>query len=549
MKVARLPQLLLVAMVSFACACLICVQSAYAAETHEVNSDDINTVIAGAGEGDTIKLTEEVTADVVIPEGKTIILDLNGQKLTNKTSTHTITNNGNLTIIGSGTVDNVTHGKAALYNTSIGEATLNGGVYERSKEAGTISGNGGNSWYTIYNEGKITINDGSSVKNSGSYSSMICNKGGNLIINGGQLSGGLNNVKNESGGEGTLTVNGGSFQSSGQAAILNWNIATINNGTFTVGENASDAPVILSGNWTDNPLSNSVTTINGGVFNPGPSGIVLGGFLYDGGYYGGNVKINGGTLNGDIDLQNTNNGINPSLSIADSDKGYPTIKGSVEVDGNVSPDIAGGLFYKPLNPSYLSEDSVIFFDGESYGVCSSVDEAIEAGAKYKVGKYFFDQEDEAQKFFENNPDLVGNEEVVQIRCTVTFDDCIESTDNESYSVKTGEQVTKPADPTLEGYKFLGWYEYDFETKTYAAEPFDFSTPITEDMTLYAQWEEVVSDNASEQDPGTNKENDESSEAKQNLPETGDDLGLAITLLAGLSVVAAGAIIVARRKLS
>lgn len=43
-------------------------------------------------------------------------------------------------------------------------------------------------------------------------------------------------------------------------------------------------------------------------------------------------------------------------------------------------------------------------------------------------------------------------------------------------------VTKPADPTREGYTFAGWYTDAACTKAY-----DFATAVTSDLTLYAKW--------------------------------------------------------------
>lgn len=43
-------------------------------------------------------------------------------------------------------------------------------------------------------------------------------------------------------------------------------------------------------------------------------------------------------------------------------------------------------------------------------------------------------------------------------------------------------ITKPADPTREGYTFAGWY-----TDEACTEAYDFSTAVTADMTLYAKW--------------------------------------------------------------
>lgn len=47
---------------------------------------------------------------------------------------------------------------------------------------------------------------------------------------------------------------------------------------------------------------------------------------------------------------------------------------------------------------------------------------------------------------------------------------------------SGSTVTKPADPTREGYTFAGWY-----TDEACTEAYDFSVAVTADMTLYAKW--------------------------------------------------------------
>lgn len=213
----------------------------------------LSDAVAAAKDGDTITLVRDVAADVVIPEGKTITLDLGGHKLTN-VKEHTIVNNGALTITGTGTVDNVTHTKAALVN--YGTATLNGGNFTRSKENAENNKNdgGGNSYYTILNDkgATMTINEGVTVSNVGHYSSMICNCGDDeadskMTINGGTFSGGINTVKND--GYGDLTINGGDFSNTSQVVIMNWNKATISGGTFEA--NASAGAVLFNAKWSE----------------------------------------------------------------------------------------------------------------------------------------------------------------------------------------------------------------------------------------------------------------------------------------------------------
>lgn len=49
-------------------------------------------------------------------------------------------------------------------------------------------------------------------------------------------------------------------------------------------------------------------------------------------------------------------------------------------------------------------------------------------------------------------------------------------------VAFGDKLSKPADPTKEGYTFAGWYVDEDLTTAY-----DFSQEVTEDMVLYAKW--------------------------------------------------------------
>lgn len=257
------------------------------AENEGVKSiTELNAAITAAGETETtIKLAADITGDVVIPEDANITIDLNGKKITNSVG-HTIMNNGTLTIKGEGTVDNITHGKAALYNK--GTVTLNGGTFDRTQENGqSDSSSGGNSYYTIKNVGNMTINEGVNVLTAegngelGRFSSLVANgyyngttydndKGVDnptLIINNGTFSGGLNTIKNDDRAE--LTINNGTFKNFYQATVQNHNIATINGGTYKAASDASSTGKEIYGVYNCGCGANidrGTLTVTGGIF-------------------------------------------------------------------------------------------------------------------------------------------------------------------------------------------------------------------------------------------------------------------------------------------
>ena len=225
---------------------------------------------------------------LTVKPGAAVTLELAaGSKLTNKAGSHTIINNGNLTITGTGTVDNVSHGCAALYNAPGATATLNGGTFDRSHEAGASTGNnGGNSYYTIKNFGTITVNPGVTVQQDGTanggttgkYSSLFANgwydittagqpgkepahsSDAVLVINGGTFKGGLNTVKNDDAGK--LTINDGTFTNIAQHAVFNVNEATIKGGNYTM---SGDDSVLYNRKY-DDANDKGQMTIENGVF-------------------------------------------------------------------------------------------------------------------------------------------------------------------------------------------------------------------------------------------------------------------------------------------
>ena len=251
----------------------------------------------------TIKLGADITASITIASGKTITLDLNGHKLTNEAGKHTITNNGTLTITGTGTVDNVSHACAAIVNN--GTATLNGGTYTRSKENSDNNKEDakGNSFYTILsdNGATMTINEGVTVTNVGNFSSMIRNGGtsaSTLIINGGTFSGGLNAIKNDEAG--VLTINGGDFSNTSQFVVMNWHKTTINGGSFKALSSAE--AVLFTSNYggeANAAASAGELTITGGTFKRATDTQKMIVDAYDANNTG-TASISGGTFDADV---------------------------------------------------------------------------------------------------------------------------------------------------------------------------------------------------------------------------------------------------------
>lgn len=244
--------------------------------------------------GGTYDLTCSITGNFTVTAETSVTINLNGFTITNDPSsegtgdTFTVNPGSSLTIAGEGTVDNTSHGKAAIYNN--GTVTLNGGTYTRSAENSSYTDSEDpdlNSYYVILNHGEMTINEGVNIVSSGTYSSLI-NTGyrdylanedersgyiegkgqefPQLTINGGTFEGGVITIKNDL--NGTLDINGGNFTNSTVGNIQNAYITTINGGNFKHKAGTNHIASVYVGG-ADAPYSKGVTTINGGTFEGG----------------------------------------------------------------------------------------------------------------------------------------------------------------------------------------------------------------------------------------------------------------------------------------
>ena len=518
------------------------------AEVDGMKYASIAAAIAAIDAKGTVTLLGDATEDVTIPEGKAITLDLNGKKLTNKAS-HTITNNGTLTVtdsIGGGVVDNITHAKAALSNAVGATATLEGGTFMRSKEAGKDGNNsGGNSYYTIENYGSMSFGSGASVENAGHFSSMIRNGGKNsaespaeMTINGGTFSGGINTIKNDD--YGNLTINNGDFDNTSQYVIMNWSKATINNGTFKTSSKATSA-VLFNSSYGNDPADSGSLVVNGGTFTTNSAAQPVLTNYYDANNTAKSTVINNGIFNGDL--------VNESAH-----------KGPLSV--------SGGTFTDPAVAKHLKGGKAVLFNDGKYAVGN--EEAVKGDATHSVTNtdgtvvYFTDAQ-AANDYAKGS----GAQAPEVLKVTVTFDSN-QGTAVDSQLVAVGGKVAKLADPTKKGYTFSGWFTDEDCTNAY---DFDADVDGTQpEFTLYAGWKAVpatvepgAGDNGDNGNNGNNSSananvnvntvnnngDNAASEAKVTTVKTGDNLALiggAIALIAVASAAVAG-FALRRRKMN
>ena len=497
--------------------------SAYAETVTVKTADELATAINA---GNDVVLGDNITASVTVPADKTVTIDLGGHTLTAANKWAAITNNGNLTVTGSGTVDGAGVSQtAALYNAPTGTATLNAGTFTGSK------------WYVIKNLGDLTI-DGASVVQKDAGTSGIdngyCDNTGNdcgltepgsaevkLTIKSGTFANGMNAVKNDD--FGFLTVNGGTFTNTDGPAILNWNIAEINDGKFTASDGV-DA-VIANGAYAGTAGDQGKLTINGGTFTASKGGAAHIFAKGIGGTDGGAVSIKSGTFEGSLDNLD-------QLAIGVS------VSGGAYTDVNVT--------------KYVDADSAttssldMFVVGSADGVVDGSVAAVEVNGK----KVYFDSVEAAENFAKENG---ADGEVLPVERTkhiVTY--VANGKTVKTQTVKPGDALgTLPEAGEYEGYTFDGWYVDVTEGADGTADgtKIDETYKPTGDVTVTAMWtENTPSTPSTPSTPAAGSTDAQPAEApKKALPQTGDTTNAALPVaiaIAGVVVIAAA---VALRK--
>ena len=411
----------------------------------KIGSDEYSTLqqaVNAVENGGTITLVANTNEDITIAADKKFTLDLGTYTLTN-VSSHTIVNNGDLTITGAGTIDNISHGTGALVNK--GTVTVLSGTFTRSHEAGSAPNNSGsNSWYVIDNNGTnaVLTFKGGKVVNTSKFSSLIRNLEAKLFVEDGTFENDFIVLKNDD--NGTMEISGGKVSAKGSrgSAVQNWGNFTLKGGEL----NAAEGSVaIYASSWDDRYTSTTTIvdgTVNGNVY-----------IARDGNYAGAapEVAITGGDVVGSIKLEKGG-----KLEVVAGNIGGP-----INADSTSTVKTVGGTY-----TSEPSEDMV----PEGYKVFDNED------GTYTIAK-------PVNITFNAN----GNEEVVEVPAG---------------SVLTEEELEELKEALmaeLEGtnIRFDGFFrDENFE------EEFDFSEPFEADTTIYLKLSEVLERGDEKENPNT-----------------------------------------------
>ena len=375
------------------------------AKVGDISYASISAAVNASENADTITLLKDTVEVITIPADKTITLDLNGHKIVNSSTAqdntvadnlrkHTITNNGTLTImdsVGTGVVDNVSDGRAALYNT--GTITeIKGGKFTSSADKSTNSNSSnGNSWYVVYNAQNATITKISAgdFLAIGKFSSLFSNCGTIGEISGGTFTqDGFIAFKNE----GTINkISGGTFSSKDESCIQNWGtIDEICGGAITAGS-------IGIWNFSSDTYSSAgkVTNISGGEIKGTTAAIRLND--YDASYLKdpklsttnrASATISGGKINGTLQV-NTNTSLTITGGYFTSDPtayvttGYTAVETTepgynykVVEASNLKADVA------PAAPTVSIPDS---FDNNQKAAAETVSDTLKASSDTVTG--------------------------------------------------------------------------------------------------------------------------------------------------------------------
>lgn len=357
---------------------------------------------------------------------------------------------------------------------------------------GFRASNTGFSIFNVASSGNLTVNDSNpshahevTLSNylatgvsDGTGEDNVNNGTGTAYINGGYVAGGYNGM------HGGFYVSGGAL--------------TLNGGTV-IGNKCSDANCAGGGIYVE---SNGYFTMNGGSIKYNYSGNAGAGIAAN----HSTIEINGGVIS--FNRNNWSGGGAMSLDNSSSLKLYGGV-----IENNVSNHAEGGISFKSANQYLGIKGSPIVRNNTSVESGYAVNLLLYSGMVAQIEgplteeadihlcyigddsrvitndwSTYMGDEEPTKYLFNDNPNfslyLKDGEAWLLKPCTVTFNTNGIGTAPDPISVGESLLINKPADPTAEGYDFLGWYkESTFDNA------WDFATDtVDSDITLYAKWQ-------------------------------------------------------------
>ncbi|HBC85313.1 MAG TPA: hypothetical protein DCZ30_08070, partial [Clostridiales bacterium] len=263
------------------------------------NYTSLAKALADIESSDTIKIVHDVSINgveesLVIPENKNITLDLNGFNVI-VGNNNTIVNNGTLRVIdGTSHEDesgNIIEGKFVSGGNTIlennGTATIENGSYEL-----TMGGSSSNYYNMFSNTGTLEINSKGTFKEQGTYSRLIYNTTGEVLIKNSILTATGSNTEAIYNGTGTINIEGKTIN--GQVNNKETGTINIKDGTINgVVNNYSEGAINVSGGTIQNGNSYSINNTSNGIINI--TGGTIRGVCNNS---NGEINIRGGTIKG-----------------------------------------------------------------------------------------------------------------------------------------------------------------------------------------------------------------------------------------------------------
>lgn len=347
-----------------------------------------------------------------------------------------IINSGDVTAIGGGTDGCCAAGIGGGSNAKAGTITINGGTVRATAghcdQCGAAGiGGGANS-----NAGTVTISGGN-VTATGRHGSKM----GGAGIGGGPRGDG-----------GTVVIEGGTV-----IAVGSERGAGIGGG--------------FNGNGGDVTISGGTVTVTGG--------------LYDSAGIGGGANGEGGTLtlSGDPTLRVYGKSSNLAIT-SEITTSIPVFQGTMAEVSEEEAMIALLTQMEDGTKTGQTANLPAGYDAFSLNLPSEgmYHAYLQSDKQYLLAT----AQDAVEDFSLTASGPVSGEQLTVIRFfDVTFDTG-EGSDVPAQSVRTHKLVTLPERPTRDGYLFAGWFVDEGYTS-----PYDFSTPVASDITLYAKWLEIT----------------------------------------------------------